>query len=89
MRVRAWGVAHSATPQYLVMCFASQEPDPISCKQQAKTLVLLPKEREFPRQTGRVEEQIAAKKFRIWERFLDFKHLQNYNVDADSLVGCS
>lgn len=44
MRVRAWGcveavtLSHSATPQHLVMCFASQEPDPISCKQQAKNI---------------------------------------------------
>lgn len=51
--------------------------------------MLLPKKREFPRQTEREEEQIAVKNFRIWEYFLDFKHLQNYSVDADSLVGCS
>lgn len=51
--------------------------------------MLLPKKREFLHQTGRVEEQIAAKNFRIWEQILDFKHLQNYNADAYSLVGCS
>lgn len=94
MGVRAWGggrphLSDSATPQQLVMCFASQNQIPSAVNNRQKPLMLLPKKREFPRQTEREEEQIAVKNFRIWEYFLDFKHLQNYSVDADSLVGCS
>lgn len=49
--------------------------------------MLLPKKREFPRQTGREEKQILLPKIiRIGKHFLGFTHLENYKVNTDSLV---
>lgn len=83
-------LSHFATPQQLVMCFFSQEPDPISCKQQAEnTYAIAQKEGVSPPGWERKETNPAAKNFRIGKHFLGFKHLENYKVNRDFLVGCT